>query len=100
ATGQGGRGRKSTVAGDLQRDALADLRLRPRVERQREVGVRVDVDEAGRDDLAAGVDHPAGRPRRARLERDEAAPVDADVGVAPGRAGAVDQVAAADQQVE
>ena len=93
------RDRKSTIADDLERDALADLRLRARVERQREVRVGVDVDEPGGDDLAAGVEHAAGRPGRARLDGGDAAVEHGDVGLAAGRAAAVDDVAATDQEV-
>ena len=59
----------------------------------------MDVDESRSDDQAAGVDHAPRRPRRARLDRDDAATGDADVGIAGGRAGAVDEVTAADGQV-
>src|SRR3989441_7104036 len=93
------RDREAAVAHDLERDALADLRLRARIERQREVRVRVDVDEPGRHDLTARVDGAVGRPRRARLDRDDASGGDAHVGVAARRAGAVDHVATPNQQV-
>jgi hypothetical protein len=61
--------------------------------------MRVDVDEAGRDHLAARVDHAARRPRRARVDGDDAAVAQAHVGLARRRAGAVDHPAAADGEV-
>ncbi len=59
----------------------------------------VDVDEPGRHDLPARVDHAAGRARRAALDGDDAAGAHAHVGVEPGRAGAVDHVTASDQEI-
>ena len=47
---------EAAVADDLERDALVHGARRARVDEQREVGVAVDVDEAGRDDLAGRVD--------------------------------------------
>ena len=59
----------------------------------------VDVDEPGRHDLPARVDHAAGRARRAALDGDDAARANAHVGVESGRAGTVDHVTASDQQI-
>jgi len=59
----------------------------------------VDVDEPRRHHLPAGVDDATGRTGRARLDGGEAAVAHGDVRVAAGAAAAVDQVAAADQQV-
>ena len=97
--GQDGGDRKSTVADDLQRHALTDLGFRARIERQREVGVRVNVDESRRHDLAARVDDAAGRAGRARLDGDDAAGAHAHVGLTRLSAGAVDQLPAPDQQI-
>ena len=54
------------------------------------VGVRVDVDEAGRDVLAAGVDRARRLRVRQRCHRDDAAALHGDVGGEPGIAGAVE----------
>ena len=53
------RGRtRPAVAHDLQREALVDLAVGRRQPGEDEVGVRVHVDEPGRDHVAGGVDHP------------------------------------------
>ena len=49
---------EAAVADDLRRHALVNGARRARVDEEREVGVAVDVDEAGRDDLAGRVDLP------------------------------------------
>ena len=66
---------------------------RQRVPRQLGVEVRVDVDEAGRDDAARGVDLAAAV-RRRLLDGDDAIAGDRDVGRRRRRAGAVDDRAA------
>ena len=64
------------------------------------VGVGVDVDEAGRDDQAGGVDRPrAAGDRGKRADRGDAAVLDRDVGRRAGAPGAVDHLTAGDQQV-
>ena len=68
---------EAAVADDLERDALVHRAGRPRVDEQREVGVAVDVDEAGRDHLARGVD--LGVRLRHRADGDDAPIADADV---------------------
>ena len=62
------------------------------------VVVRVDVDEAGRDQQAAGVDLA---PALADVvaHRGDGVAVDGDVGLAARRAGAVDDGAAADHEI-
>ena len=99
AIAERGRDREAAIADDLERHALTDLGLGPLVERQREIGMRVDVDEPGCHDLPARVDHAAGGPRRPPLDADDATAGDAHVGVEPGRAGAVDHVTATNQQI-
>ena len=59
--GQRGRDREAAMADDLGGDALADLALGLRIDRQREIGMRLDVDEARRDGEARGVDGLASR---------------------------------------
>src|SRR5471032_1159357 len=61
--------------------------------------MRVDVDEAGRDDLALGVDG-ARRLLVDVADRRDPAVVDSDVGDPTGRTRAVDDRSAADDHVE
>jgi hypothetical protein len=63
------------------------------------VKVGVDVDETRRHDPPVGVDGPPGR-FIARPDRHDAPVAYPDVGAAPGSAGAIDDVAFADQQVQ
>ena len=78
------RDREAAVAADHRRDAVQRRRAQRRVPEHLRVVVRVDVDEAGRDDLAVGVD----RARRGLVDvadRDDASVADADVAAAaPG----------------
>ena len=60
----------------------------------------MDVDEAGGHVASRGVDHPVGGGVRERPERGDAAVADPDVGPEPGIARAVEDPAAADEQVE
>ena len=57
----------------------------------------VDVDEAGRDDAARGVERA--RARQARADRDDALALDGDVRTPPRRPRAVDHGAAADDEI-
>ena len=66
-------------ARDERRDALAQKVLRQGVVDDRELHVRVLVDEAGRDDEAVGVENYG------RLVGGDAVPVDADDALAPDR---------------
>src|SRR4029450_11814922 len=55
----GGRflwGDRAAFANHFRRDTLADLAFRVAVDEQREVRVRMRIDEAGGDHLPAGVD--------------------------------------------
>ena len=53
---------RSAFADHFSRHALADLAFRVAVGQERVVGVRVRVDEAGREDQSARVDRPRGGP--------------------------------------
>ena len=67
--GAHGRERDAAVAEHDRRDAVPARRGRVGIPRELRVEVRVDVDEAGRDERAVGVDRAAcrvGRPRRPR----------------------------------
>ena len=63
------------------------------------VGVRVDVDEAGRDVLAGCVDGARGLGASQRADRGDAPAADRDVGREPRVAGPVEDPAVPDQQV-
>ena len=65
-------------------------------------GVRVKVDEAGRDHFAAGVDPPAdsSTPPRPQPSTRRLSPTTAMEPGRPGRAGAIDDGAVLDQQVD
>ena len=65
------RAAMAAVADDLGGHALAQRALGLGVDQQREVGVAVDVDEAGGDDAAAGLDPPTRLRRREVAERDD-----------------------------
>ena len=98
-SGQRRGGREAAVADHLGGHALADLALRAGIEGQGEVGMRVDVDEAGRHDLAARVDRPARRAPGARLEGGDAPVAHRHVGLLPGRTRAVEDQSSADDDV-
>ena len=66
---------------------------------QLRVVVRVDVDEAGRDDEAVGVELARAGPLHV-ADLDDRAVAHADVGGARGRARPVDDGATADDEVE
>ncbi len=97
--GQRGRDREAAVAHDLGGHALADLAFGARVQGQGEIGVRVDVYEAGGHHLAAGVDRPACRATRRTLDGHDAPRAHEDPGLASGRAGSVDDEPSADHEV-
>jgi hypothetical protein len=63
--------------------------------------VRMQVDEAGRDDLAAGIDDPPGplAGQLATRDRDDALATHRDVGAEPDAAGPVDHLTSRDQDV-
>jgi hypothetical protein len=91
---------ETVLAEHLERDALVHLRLVTGIREQLEVGVRVHVDKPGADDEAIGVDHARrGLAAQAADRRDPVAR-DADVRLEPRVAGAVDDAAAADEDVE
>ena len=85
------------MADHLGGDALPDLALGLGVERQGEVGMRLDVDEAGRHDKAARVDDPRSIGAETPADGDDATRRDRDIGLDRGRAAAVDDLAARDE---
>ncbi len=90
---------RAAFAQDLGGDALANLALGIAVFEQREVGMRMDVNEAGCHDQTAGVNLAfAGAGRDASEGRDFVAP-DGQIAVPPGIAAAIDNLAVADDQI-
>ena len=85
---------EAAVADDLERHPLMDGARRARIDEEREVGVTVDVDEAGGDDLAGGVDL-LGRLGHGS-DRHDPTSAQADVGQDRLGSGAVDDEAVAD----
>src|SRR4030095_1270378 len=61
--------------------------------------MRVEIDEAGRDDQIARVDHARCRRLRQRTDRHDPAALNRDVGAEPRIAGAVEHVSAANENV-
>jgi len=94
-----GREADAAVAGDHRRDPLGDLEGHVRRFENRAVVVGVDIDEAGCDGQAAGLDHRVRRPTRKRAHRRDAVAFDRHVGLDGYGAGAVDHQAVADQQM-
>jgi hypothetical protein len=93
------RHRQPAMADHLGGHALGHLALGSGRIGQREVRVRLDVDEPGRHHQAAGVDRAARRPGVARRDRGDPAVSDRDV--APDRVGAatIQHLTAADDQI-
>ena len=97
--GQHRRDRKSAMADDLGGHALADLAFGLGIDRQGEVGMGLDVDEARRDREPCGVDGPAGIGRDLRPDGGNAAVRDREIARNAGAAAAVEQEPVADQEV-
>src|SRR4051794_13608336 len=89
---------ESAVATDDRRDAVEDRRTRGRIPGQLRVVVGVQVDKAGCDDEAARIDRARGA--LAVDVGDEETVADTDVSLSRRCAGAVDDGAAANQEVE
>jgi hypothetical protein len=79
----------STVAHNQSCDALVDLGGRCGRGFECEVGVRVEVDESGRDDTSRGIDGLSGT-ERPGADRSDPATVDGDIGTDSWRTGSVD----------
>jgi hypothetical protein len=98
AARQRGCGGEAAVADHFGRHALPDLAFRFWIQRQREVGVRVDVDEARREREPGGVDEAAGL-AQVGADRGDRAVRDRDVDASRGRTGAVEHLGAPNQEV-
>ena len=83
----------------LERHALADLRLMRRLAEELQIGVRVHGDEPGTHEEPSGVDRAFGRLVHTP-DRSDAIARDRDVSRERGAARAVDDAAAADEHVE
>ena len=97
--GQHRRDREPAMADDLGRHALAHLALGLGIDRQREVGMGLDVDEAGRDREPGGVDHLGRVAGRHVADRRDPSVANGKVAGHARAAAAVEQQAAADQNV-
>src|SRR5690606_19448797 len=95
----GGREADPAVAHHHGRDPVPARRGDLRIPGHLRVVVGVDVDEAGRDQLAARVDLLAAG-REIGIDGDDLAVTDPDVGATPGGAGSVDHRAAANHDIE
>jgi hypothetical protein len=93
-----GREGETAVAHDDGRDAMPARRGPERVPEDLRVHVGVPVHEAGRDDLAVGVDLLAGALLDA-ADGHDAAVTDSHVGAVPGQAGPVDDGPVLDDEV-
>ena len=84
---------EAAVADHLGGDALEDLRARVGVDGQREVAVRMHVDEAGSDDLPAQVEDLVGREAglAGLADLGDAVVLDEEIARPRGRAGPVDE---------
>ena len=93
------RDREAAMADDLGGHALAHLALGLGIDRQREVGMRLDVDEARRHRQSGGVDHFPRIVAEVGADGGDAALADREVAGPARGAGAVEQQPAADQDV-
>ena len=90
----------TAFAGNFGRDALVDFRRQARVDEDGQFRLAEHVDESGRDDFAGGVDGALARCSGEIADGGDLAIADADVAGIPGGAGAVDDVAVGDDDVE
>jgi len=88
------------LASDLRGHAHRHLRRCAAVDENVELGLAEHVDEARRDDQPGGVDPRRGRGGLQLTDGRDAIALDADVGVEPRRAAAIDDPATGDQQIE
>ena len=93
------RGGEAAVAQHFGGDALADLALRPWIQRQGEVGVRVNVDKAGRDHLSGGIDDASALPGLAAVNRHNTSVGDRHIGDTARCAAAIDHFSPTNHQI-
>ena len=97
--GQAWRHREPAMADDFGGDPLAHFAFCLGIDRQREVGVGLDVDEARRNGEAPGVNDLLRRFGELRSDRNDAAVLDCHIARHAGGSAAVVKEAAADQDV-
>ena len=95
----GRRRRHAAVADDLGGDPLGHGGGGAAFHQEGEVGVGVDVDEAGGDEAPGGVDGGSGRGPGEIANGGDAAVLDGHVGGARRGAGAVEEAASGDEQI-
>ena len=98
--GLAGRQREAAIAHHHRGDAVPARAAAQRIPRDLRVHVGVAVDEARRDDQPVGIDACAAACRRDAADLDDAAVLDADIGAEARLARAVDDGAAADDEIE
>jgi len=92
------KGGEAAVAGDICGDALKKLRLRGWTKREREVAMRMHVDEAGRDEHSCCINGMARKPNSCS-HRGDTLPLNADIDLAR-RLGPIDHESAADPDIQ
>ena len=90
----------SALAGDLGRDALINFRRQPGINEDSQVRLAEHVDESRRDYHAVSVNGALARSCGEIADGGNFAIADTDVPGIPGRAGAVDDVAVDDYEIE
>jgi hypothetical protein len=104
AVGRGGfesvaRRRRGALAHHIDGHALPDLALRGPISQQRHLRVRVEIDEARRDDETGRVERPRRRSAGEIADRSDAVTADRDVDATRRRARAVEDLAATNEEV-
>src|SRR5687768_16769473 len=94
------RSGRMTLSRDLRRDALAYLRLDEGIAQHRVLGPAQEVDEAGGDDVVAGIERGDGRHRIEIADGHDLIAANTDVTAKPGRAGPVENASVADLEIE
>ena len=90
----------AAFAGDFGSDALIDFRGQAGVDEDGEFGLAEHVDESGGDDFAGGVNGALTRRGSEVADSGDFSVADAEIAGVPRRAGAIDDVAVGDDEVE
>ncbi len=88
------------LAGNFSSDALKNLGGNMRIDQHGQLGLAEHVDEPGRDHQATSVDYSAGVDIGGRAYPGYPPVEDSNIAGIPGGAGAVDNVAVADEQIK
>ncbi len=94
------RRNRFALAGDFRGDALIDFRGQARVHEDGVLGLSEHIDETGRYDFAACIDGASTRRRAEIADGHNLAGANPYIAGIPGRAGAVDDVAVGDDNIE